>query len=97
SLITNAINTTFTQQSGYTLASAGYPAGGGALYCGAEHLIVSAIQTAATTSMAVNTSPSVVNLVSATFKDADQSAPSSNAFDILFQGRLYVTRVVSGM
>ena len=45
------LNNTYSGQAGYTMDSTGWPSGATALYCGAEHLITSSIQTGATVSL----------------------------------------------
>ena len=95
-LIIDAVNTTFGPDAGYTQDSTGYPVGAGLAYCGAEHKIVAAIQTSVTTAMTLNTSPANGTILVATFKAAP-AVGGSTTCDILFEGRLYITRVVSGL
>jgi hypothetical protein len=65
----SAINTVFTQQATYTLDSAGFPTPAGMQFCGAEHLIVNALQTGVTTSMS-GSNTAVITISVATFKQS---------------------------
>lgn len=74
-----AVNQVMTANSGYVLDSAGYPAGAGNKYAGAQHLIVTSTQSGITSAMVTNPgNGGSIGVV--TFKQASSSNPSATGW-----------------